>query len=470
MERNRRGRPRHPDVLTPAEWRVLKALREGGTNAEIAARLGLSLDTVKYHISNMLAKLELRDRRALASWRPEEPRGRLRGAFAISAAIGAVARPLLWVGAGTAAVAGVVVGVVAVVGLVAVVLVVAGGGGEPPLAVAPPPPQTSTPVPSPTTTSSPTATTTPTATPSPTSTATPTPTRTPSPAPSTVTTPTPNPTPSATSTPAPTATPGPTAVALPTREDLGIREVAAAEAFAAAGLTHVRYEAGEEVPWELGVYLLEVGTGAIEGWTCPEQRHQCPRLYLSPSNRFLSFSGYVHDRATNRTSLGFNAVTREPQHEGSLGELVGWGEGADERLLAWGSAGYVVLDSSMQPVALGGGLLGGSSSAQHGRYVAAQDGASLRLGDLESSSDPAAVQIIERPLPSDIQWQRIRALIHTGSDAVALRVPGDADSTRVIRYGWDGTLLSDVTIRRLSRHLNTSPSGNLVAGVTFEWV
>lgn len=50
MERNRGGRPRHPDVLTPAEWRVLDALREGGTNAEIAARLGLSPDTVKTHI------------------------------------------------------------------------------------------------------------------------------------------------------------------------------------------------------------------------------------------------------------------------------------------------------------------------------------------------------------------------------------------------------------------------------------
>ena len=47
MERNRRGRPRHPDVLTPGEWRVLEALRDGGTNAEIAARLGLSADTVK---------------------------------------------------------------------------------------------------------------------------------------------------------------------------------------------------------------------------------------------------------------------------------------------------------------------------------------------------------------------------------------------------------------------------------------
>ena len=139
MDRNRGGRPRHPDVLTPAEWRVLEALREGGTNAEIGARLGLSLDTVKYHISNMLAKLELRDRRALASWRPAEPRGRLRGAFAVpAAAIAAVARPIVWVGAATAAVAGVVVGVVAVVALVAVALVVAGGEGDESLVATPP--------------------------------------------------------------------------------------------------------------------------------------------------------------------------------------------------------------------------------------------------------------------------------------------------------------------------------------------
>ena len=62
MERNRGGRPRHPDVLTPAEWRVLEALREGGTNAEIGARLGISADAVKYHVSNMLGRLELRDR------------------------------------------------------------------------------------------------------------------------------------------------------------------------------------------------------------------------------------------------------------------------------------------------------------------------------------------------------------------------------------------------------------------------
>ena len=134
MGRNRRGRPRHPDVLTPAEWRVLDALREGGTNAEIAARLGLSPDTVKTHISNMLAKLELRDRRALAAWRPDARPRRLGALFAVPAALADVARPLMWVGAGVATLAGVLVVAVALVALEAIVE----GNGEPPAAVRPP--------------------------------------------------------------------------------------------------------------------------------------------------------------------------------------------------------------------------------------------------------------------------------------------------------------------------------------------
>ena len=51
MERRGRGRPRHPGILTPAERRVLDALREGGTNADIAERLGIGAETVKTHIS-----------------------------------------------------------------------------------------------------------------------------------------------------------------------------------------------------------------------------------------------------------------------------------------------------------------------------------------------------------------------------------------------------------------------------------
>jgi DNA-binding CsgD family transcriptional regulator/catechol 2,3-dioxygenase-like lactoylglutathione lyase family enzyme len=52
-----RGRPPHPDVLTPAEWEVLDWLRHGVTRQEIARRRGTSIDAVKYHIANITAKL-----------------------------------------------------------------------------------------------------------------------------------------------------------------------------------------------------------------------------------------------------------------------------------------------------------------------------------------------------------------------------------------------------------------------------
>ena len=194
MERNRGGRPRHPDVLTPAEWRVLEALREGGTNAEIAERLGVSANTVRYHVSNMLAKLELRDRRALAAWRPEPRRRRLGGLLMLPAALWSVGRPLAWVGVGAAALAGVAVVVVALVALEVIVE----GDPDPPAAVAPPP-------------VTPTSTATPTTTPAPTLTAaSPTPSVTPEPSPVA----TPPATPSL--TPTPTATPPPTPSATPT--------------------------------------------------------------------------------------------------------------------------------------------------------------------------------------------------------------------------------------------------------------
>ena len=63
-----RGRPRHADLLTPAEWRTVHAVQHGMTNVEIARRRGVSVDAVKFHVANALAKLGLRDRRALRSW------------------------------------------------------------------------------------------------------------------------------------------------------------------------------------------------------------------------------------------------------------------------------------------------------------------------------------------------------------------------------------------------------------------
>ncbi|MFN0146306.1 MAG: LuxR C-terminal-related transcriptional regulator [Dehalococcoidia bacterium] len=64
------GRPPHPELLTPSEQRVLEWLRDGLTNAEIAVRLGISPDGVKYHVSNMLSKLHLSGREELARWKP----------------------------------------------------------------------------------------------------------------------------------------------------------------------------------------------------------------------------------------------------------------------------------------------------------------------------------------------------------------------------------------------------------------
>ena len=63
-----RGRPPHDDLLTPAEWRVVEAVRHGLSNGEIARRRGISVDAGKYHVANALAKLGLSRRAELRLW------------------------------------------------------------------------------------------------------------------------------------------------------------------------------------------------------------------------------------------------------------------------------------------------------------------------------------------------------------------------------------------------------------------
>src|SRR6476469_8580010 len=72
--RRRRGRPAHPDVLTPTEWRVLDALRHGMARREIAERRGLSLNAVKYHARNIAGQLGVDSARELRLC-PGQPAG-----------------------------------------------------------------------------------------------------------------------------------------------------------------------------------------------------------------------------------------------------------------------------------------------------------------------------------------------------------------------------------------------------------
>ncbi len=124
--RRERGRPRHPDVLTPAEWRVLEHVREGATNAEVAVRLGLSINTVRYHVSSMLAKLELRDRRELAAWvgEPQEASRVALGRFTLAA-------PFAWLREAWVGKVAVGASVVAVSVAAVVVISQLQGAGEP---------------------------------------------------------------------------------------------------------------------------------------------------------------------------------------------------------------------------------------------------------------------------------------------------------------------------------------------------
>jgi DNA-binding NarL/FixJ family response regulator len=54
-------------ALTDREWQVLRLLGDGDSTGQIARRLGISDVTVRRHVSSLLAKLAVPDRRAAAA-------------------------------------------------------------------------------------------------------------------------------------------------------------------------------------------------------------------------------------------------------------------------------------------------------------------------------------------------------------------------------------------------------------------
>jgi DNA-binding CsgD family transcriptional regulator/catechol 2,3-dioxygenase-like lactoylglutathione lyase family enzyme len=69
MTSRRRGRPPHPDRLTPAEWSVLRYVRGGLSYEQIALGRRISRDAVKQHAANIRRKLGLVNRTELEHWR-----------------------------------------------------------------------------------------------------------------------------------------------------------------------------------------------------------------------------------------------------------------------------------------------------------------------------------------------------------------------------------------------------------------
>ena len=68
MATQKAGRPPHDDQLTPAEWAVVEFVRHGLTNRAIAELQGVSMDAVKFHVANALAKLGFANRGELRHW------------------------------------------------------------------------------------------------------------------------------------------------------------------------------------------------------------------------------------------------------------------------------------------------------------------------------------------------------------------------------------------------------------------
>ena len=325
-------------------------------------------------------------------------------------------------------------------------------------------------------------------------TATPTPTETMHPSP----TPTPAPTEPVTPTSVPTptepveATPTTTSDALMSAGDFGFREVDTGEALAAAGIagiTYVRYEAGEPVPWEAGLYLLDIETGAVEGWTRPGEDAVeevdggrvavgfiSVGIRLSASYHFLLWNPwdgrpFLHNRLTGQTH------TWDPNVLSLTG---GWrvltvaGQSSQESLIFYHTAAeaFVVVDGSLRLLAqfsLPKGEVERLWRAQEAVVGVHRSGSvvlrgedQLYLVDLTLAGEGSLSPSATWPLPLvGKAWSEGFVRFEPFREGFALR-----SGCNIARYGLDGTFLSDRWYDCMDGYADLSPDGRYVAAAT----
>jgi len=57
-----------PGELSPREWEVIACTAKGMTNPEIAISLGVSENTVRFHLKNIFGKIQVSNRTEAAAW------------------------------------------------------------------------------------------------------------------------------------------------------------------------------------------------------------------------------------------------------------------------------------------------------------------------------------------------------------------------------------------------------------------
>ena len=242
-----------------------------------------------------------------------------------------------------------------------------------------------------------------------------------------------------------------------TSGDLGIVEVETDEPLAASGLTHVRYGPGEDVPWSAGLFLLDIRTGAVEGWAAPGDGdlglaasvHDSIRV--SSGNRFVLWTDEsggqtLYDREGGQTHTWDTSTTRFDRW---------WGSGDGERLLfrSEDSDTFVLLDGAMQPVSQFDLPPGARFTGPTGGYILIRECIGCEPGDryhLVNLDDETSPLIHTWTLPWQTvvqeQSEDVRYQIELLEDTVTIVADTGSGSCRAVRYDLNGALRSDEAV------------------------